>query len=362
MTRKPLFFVLFVALAAIQVQADTVVEEIVARVNDRIITRSELERSRQQLDREIQQAQNLSPAEAEERRKNLLRDLIDQQLLLDRGADLGITADTEMIKQLDQMRKQMNLESMEELQKAAEAQGVNFEDYKQSVRENIITQMVISREVGARVHIGREELRSYYEKHKDELKQEERVRLEEILVAPKVENEGAEASPAALQDAKKKADEILAAIRGGLNFETIAKEHSDGPTAADGGDLGYFKRGMLAKQLEDLTFSMKKGEVSEVIRTKQGYVILKVTDHQEAGVPPLKDVEDQLSNAIYLERLQPELRKYLTELREQSYINIKDGYVDAGASPNQTNLVYTVASKDEPEQEQKKKKKRFIFF
>ena len=83
-------------------------------------------------------------------------------------------------------------------------------------------------------------------------------------------------------------------------FEDIAKKYSDGPSAADGGALGIFKRGQLAKELEDKTFAMKAGEVTDVIRTKQGYVILKVIDHQMAGIPPLKDVLPQNSGRALL--------------------------------------------------------------
>ena len=125
--------------------ADTVVEEIIARVNNEIVTRSEYVRSRDQLKQEVTQQ---DPANADrefaEKQRDVLRDLIDQQLLLQKGKDLGITGDTELIKRLDEMRKQMNLGSMEELEKAAEAQGASYEEFKQNLRNQIITQKVIS--------------------------------------------------------------------------------------------------------------------------------------------------------------------------------------------------------------------------
>ncbi len=78
---------------------------------------------------------------------------------------------------------------------------------------------------------------------------------------------------------------------------------------------------------------MKSGEVTDVIRTKQGYVILKVTSHQMAGIPPLKEIEPRIQNALYMQKLQPALRAYLTKLREDAYIDYKEGYVDSGAEP-----------------------------
>ncbi len=156
---------------------------------------------------------------------------------------------------------------------------------------------------------------------------------------------------------KAKADDLLAQIRKGAAFDDIAKKNSDGPTAAQGGDLGYFKRATLAKELEDKTFAMKPGEVSDVIRTKQGFVILKVTEHQQAGVPPLSEIEGRVQEAIYMQKLQPALRAYLQKLREDAYIKITDGYVDTGASPNQTAPVETTA-KEAGAKELKKKKKK----
>ena len=131
-----------------------------------------------------------------------------------------------------------------------------------------------------------------------------------------------------------------------------------GASAADGGQLGVFKRGQLAKELEDKTFAMKPGEVSGVIRTKQGYVILKVMEHQEAGIPPLKTAEPYIQDALYYQKLQPALRAYLTKLREEAYLKYSPGFVDTGASANQTQPVETAAPKDPDSKKLDQKNKR----
>jgi peptidyl-prolyl cis-trans isomerase SurA len=288
----------------------------------------------------------------------VLRDLIDQQLLLEKGKDLGITADTDLVKRLDEMRKEMNLESMEDLDKAAQAQGVSFEDFKQNLKNQIITQKVIGQEVGQKMSITKEEMQAFYDAHKDQLEQPEEIRLSEILVSTGKKDKDAAADEAKqLEAAQAKANDLLEKIRKGAAFDEIAKKNSDGPTAAQGGDLGYFKRGTLAKELEEKTFAMKPGEVSDVIRTKQGFVILKVSEHQQAGIPPLSQIEPRVQDAIYMQKLQPALRAYLQKLREEAYIDIKPGYVDTGASPNQTKPVETTA-KDAGAKELKKKKKK----
>jgi peptidyl-prolyl cis-trans isomerase SurA len=357
--RKPALAVVVLLVAADwQARAaDTVVEEIIARVNNSIVTLSEYQRSRDQLKQEVQQQDPINADKVfADREKDVLRDLIDQQLLVQKGQDMGITADTELIKQLDQMRKQMNLESMDDLEKAAEAQGVSFEDFKQNIKNQIITQQVIGKEVGSRLSSSKEDEQKFYDQHKSELERPEQIRLSEILVST-AKDAGDERQLAAGQ---AKAEDLLAQIRKGASFEEIAKKNSAGPSAAQGGDLGLFKRGVLAKELEDKTFAMKAGDVSDVIRTKQGFVILKVTEHQAAGIPPLSEIEPRIQEAIYMQKLQPALREYLTKLRDDADIDIVQGYVDTGASPNETRPV-EVTGKDAPGKKLKKKRKLGVF-
>ena len=380
----------FIALACLPaLAAGQVVEEIIARVNNQIITRSEYARSKDQLrDEAKQQDPNSADKVYTDKEKDVLRDLIDQQLLLEKGKDLNITGDTDLIKQLDQMRKEMKLPDLESLEKEAEKQGVSWEDFKQQQKNQIVTRKVIGEEVGGKLSITKEEEEKFYNEHKNEMEQPEYIRLAEILVAPKTASPSITSTPApapaaagpsqpaeppamqtpeeeaakqaadatALAAAEAKANDLLKQIRAGADFEDVAKKFSDGPSAADGGTLGMFKRGQLAKQLEDTTFAMKTGDVSEVIHTKQGYVILKVLDHQQAGIPPLKDAMPKVQDALYYQKLQPALRAYLTKLREDAYIDVKPGYVDSGASPNQTKPVETAAAKESDAKKLGKKK------
>jgi peptidyl-prolyl cis-trans isomerase SurA len=351
--------------------ADTVVEEIIARVNNEIVTRTEYVRSRDQLKQEVQQQDPTNADRAfAEKQRDVLRDLIDQQLLLQKGKDLGITGDTELVKRLDEMRKQMNLGTMEELEKAAEAQGASYEDFKQNLRNQIVTQRVIGQEVGSHLAMNKEDVKKFYDQHKAEMERPEQVRLSEILIAPKTPAKPAagastDAKPeppseaetaAALAAAQAKAQDMLDQIHKGAKFEELAKKYSDGPSAKDGGDLSLFKRGTLSKELEDKVFALKSGEVTDVIRTKQGYVILQVSEHQMAGVPPMKEVEPRIQDALYMQKLQPALRAFLTTLREEAFIDIKSGYLDSGASAKQTKPVETTAKENNAKTLKKKKK------
>ena len=353
------------AAAKSQPNDATVVEEIIVRVNNSIISLSDLKRSEEQLKTESEKIDPSVPADSRPQEKDLLRDLIDSRLLSQKAEELGISADTDVIKRLDELRKQMHAESMEDLEKAAQAQGVSFEEFKQNLKDSILTQKVIQQEVGGHITVTQQEIQEYYNQHKDEMARPEQVRLSEILIstAPPTPAPGRPAPSAdeVVAQAQAKADAVYAQLQKGAKFDELAQKNSNGPTAANGGDLEYFKRGTLSKQLEDQVFGLKAGQYTEPVRTNQGWVILKVTEHQSEGTPPLKEVESQIQERLYMTKMQPALREYLTKLREDAYIDIKPGYVDTGASPNETKPVYTTASSTDDSKKTKKKKKYIVF-
>src|SRR5580658_3591132 len=180
----------------------TVVEDVVVHVNDLIISRSDVERAEQSLVQENQQS-GATPAEAAERQKNLLRDMIDKQLLLSRGKELGMNADAEVIRRLDEIRKQNKLDTMEDLEKAARQQGVSFEDFKEGIRDNVINQQVVRDEVGRHLQLTQGQEQAYYEAHKQEFAQPEQIKLSEILIPT-----AADADDAAVAQAKAKAEGV----------------------------------------------------------------------------------------------------------------------------------------------------------
>src|SRR5580698_8996192 len=209
----PYFLVFsFIAVSVILRADDEVVEEIVARVNNQIITRSEYLHSQEELKKEAQQQDPVNADKVvSDRDKDVLRDLIDQELLLEKGKDLGITADTEVIKRLDEMRKDMKLETMEDLEKAAVGQGISFEDFKQNLKNQIITQQVISKEVGSRMSISKDELQQFYDEHKSQMEQPEQIRLSELLISTEPKDKSAPPEdPQQLAATKAKAEDLLA--------------------------------------------------------------------------------------------------------------------------------------------------------
>jgi peptidyl-prolyl cis-trans isomerase SurA len=316
----------------------TVVEYPIARVNDQIIDNSDYQREREEL---VQQAQQkkLSAADLEQLEKDQLRDMIDWQLLLSRGKELEINADAEVIRQLDEIRKEHNLDSMDALDKAVRDSGMSVEDFKQKIKEDVITQEVIRNEVARNLRLTAKEEQAYYEAHKQDFQSPEQVRLSEILI-PTPNN----ATQAQIDQAQAKANDVLAKLKAGAKFEDLAKQYSGGPNADAGGDLGEFKRGQMAKVLEDQTFSLQPGESTAPIRTVQGFVVLKVAEHQAAAIQPLSAVEEQVQQAVFEAAIEPARRVYLTDLREKAYIEIAPGFVDTGASAKQTKPVFSGAT------------------
>jgi peptidyl-prolyl cis-trans isomerase SurA len=311
-----------------------VVEEIVARVNNEVITRSELERSKASAEDEAKQdCQNRCTPEqlkqiTEDRTKNALRDLIDQSLLVQRAKDMSISVEPEVIKQLDQIRIENKLESMEALEKAVTAQQLNWEDFKNNIRNGLLTKKVISSEVGSHINVPTEEVQKYYDEHKKEFVKPEQVALRSIEVNT------AGKSDAEIADLKKKAETALKRIKDGEDFGEIAKRYSDGATAKQGGFLGIYKRGELSKELEDKVFAMKRNDLTDVMETRQGFLLMQVLEHYDEGEQPLEKVKNEIMDKLYQERMEPALREYLKTLREQSYVVVKPGYQDAAGGDN----------------------------
>ena len=332
----------------------TVVEEIVARVNNQIITLSDYQKAGMQLQHDVSQECPKCPqatldAEYQDRQKDLLRDMIDQQLLIARGLDMKINVETDLVKQLDDVRKRNNLASIEDLEKAVEGEGIPWEDYKQKVRDGLLTQAVIRQEVSSHMDIGSDEIKKYYEAHKQDFNRPEQVDLQEIFLTTDGMN------PEEISAVQTRAEDIHNRLVRGEDFTGLAKRYSQGTTGKDGGPLGTFQRGQLDPKIEDAVFKMQAGQVSDVIQTQTGFEILKVQNHYEAGLQPMEKVETEISNKIYEGKMQPALRQYLAQLREESYVKVRPGYTDSAAVAGATSIEEVAPT---PDSASKKKKKR----
>ncbi|MDR3739826.1 MAG: peptidylprolyl isomerase [Terracidiphilus sp.] len=332
------------------------VAEIIARVNDQVITNMDYDRAMKELDQEERQ-RGASRQDISAAHRDLLRNLIDQQLWLSKGKELGVTGETELINRLNEIRKQYNLSTLEDLEKAAQDQGVSYEDFKANIRNTIVTQQVMRQEVGNRISVTPGEVQRYFEQHKQEYAQQESVQLGEILVSTAQAGDDAQK----LAEAQTKANEIAGKLHAGGDFAQLAKAFSDGTTASTGGELGTYKRGQLAKVFEDQVFTMKAGEFTEPIRTKQGFIIFKVIARTQGGVPAYKDVQQDVEQSYFMAKMEPAIRDYLTKMREDAHIDIKPGYEDTGASTNKRVLPIAYSAYAPPTPKKKRKVERTRF-
>ncbi|MBZ5563727.1 MAG: peptidyl-prolyl cis-trans isomerase [Acidobacteriia bacterium] len=317
--------VLMMMMAAVPAPAATkIVDRIIARVNSEIITQRMFEQEKEKL--RTQLSSDYSGAELEtqfrEQSRNLLRDLIDQSLMVQKANDLDINVDTDVIKKLDDIRQQYNLSSLDDLQKEVEKQGIIWEDFKDQIKRQLLMREVIGREVGSRIVVSRDDARKYYEAHKDEFKSPGMVHLEEILVSAQKHKP---------EEAKKRAADALADLNAGQRFSETAKKYSDGPNADQGGDIGFVKMGSMAPEIADAVSKLEVNQTSGILDTKFGYLILKITERFSPGIPKFEEVEQRINEQLYNQKMQPDLRSYLRELRKESYIYLAPGYIDAGA-------------------------------
>src|SRR6202162_1249160 len=327
-------FVVMILLAAlvpasVHAQAKPAADaDIVVRVNNDVITFSDYQKAEQQLRDEAAHdcqgcPQDQIDAQFKQQQKDLLRGMIDQALIIQRAQDMGISVEADLLKRFDEVRKQNGLATLDELQKGVEASGLSWEDYKTTVRNGLLQKEVVQREVGSRVDISSDEVKQYYEAHPQEFTLPERVTLSEISVSTEGKN------PEEFAALRSKAQGLRTSVLNGDDFSQVARLYSQGSTAKDGGVLGTFKRGELSPQIEDVVFQMSKGQISEVIQTRTDFEFLRVDDHLQAGCSPWTKWEGELSNTIHAQKVQPLLRDYLAELREQSNIIVKPGYNDS---------------------------------
>ena len=201
-----------------------------------------------------------------------------------------------------------------------------FEDMKQQMKNRALTQRVIRQEVGGRITIPKTELQKYYEEHKAEFVRQEQVFLREILIS------SVGKTPEQVAAADKRAKDILARAKKGEKFPELARDTSDAESAKNFGEIGWFKKGDLNPSLQFL-FKEKKGFITDVIKTDNGFVIFKLEERHEAGQAPFEEVENEITEKLYIPRMQPKVREFLTKLRESAFLEIRAGYVDSGAAP-----------------------------
>lgn len=318
--KKTIFAVTLLLVAGATSAAD-LVEAVVVRVGDRIVTRSQYEKRLADMFREI--GQTAPPAEVEQRKqivaKQLVDELIDELLIKDRADRIGVTVTAEEIADaITRLKQQYNITDDAQFEASLRQSGMTRADMELRLRDTLVTNKVFQRELRNRNELDDRELRERYNREKDQYRLPERARLREIVVV-KPEN------PSEVDAARLRAEAAAAQARtAGADFSKLASTLSEAGTKEQGGDLGEVSRGELLPNLDAAVFNAASGDVIGPIETRSGWHILKVEQRLPSEVPAFESVKDRLRKDAGEETFQRDLKAYLQNLRKDAYIQIHE--------------------------------------
>ncbi|OIP92439.1 MAG: hypothetical protein AUK26_04715 [Syntrophaceae bacterium CG2_30_58_14] len=297
-----------------------VADRIVAVVNDEVITLSELNNAFEPYQERV--TANVQGPDREkalgETKTTLLNRMIDNLLMEQESRKTGITVRNEEVTEaIDDMQKQRKI-SPDEFRKAMQREGITLDAYRNDIRDQLMRMKLIRRDIKSKVAVTDEEIGEYYRKHREDYEGKEAVRIRQILLLlPKEEN------PAAKEKLRADADAIHKRLLNGEPFELLAAKFSQGPAAAEGGDIGYIEKGMIHAEVEDAAFRLPLNQISGVIESSVGFHIIQVVDRRGAGVKAIENVREEIREKIDREKMEKKFGEWLEELRKKSHIEIK---------------------------------------
>ena len=321
---KALMVFMCVSSSELWSQEVVLLDEIVAKVNQEIITLSDLQVAVGALRNEVQQTVQDPDAfhvEFEKQRRALLKGIIEKKLMVQKADELGLAGgmDLDVAAALEANRKQSGIPSLEVLDQYLRQQGSSLDQYRENLKQRMIIESLLQQSVYSRLTLLTTEIEAYYREHIGQFTQPGEVELKEILLLTEGKN---------LAEVRRMGEEVLSKLGSGASFEDMARQYSDGPTAARGGGIGSFKRDAMADQIGEVAFRLAEGELSEIIETDYGLQILKAVSKKEAKEQPLEEVRQEIARALYQVKAEPGLKDYLEKLREESYVYIAPKYKD----------------------------------
>jgi len=297
-----------------------VADRIVAVVNDEVITLSELNNAFEPyLERFTANYQGPDREKAlSETKTTLLNRMIDNLLMEQESRKTGVTVRNEEVTDaINDMQKQRKI-SPEEFRKAMQREGITLDAYRKDIRDQLVRLKLIRRDIKSKVAVTEEEIGEYYRKHREDYDGKEAVRIRQILLLlPKEEN------PAVKEKLRADADAIHKRLLNGEPFEPLSAKFSQGPAAAEGGDIGYIEKGMIHSEVEDAAFSLPLNQISGVIESSVGFHIVQVVDRRGAGIKAIENVREEIREKIDREKMEKKFGEWLVELRKKSQIEIK---------------------------------------
>jgi peptidyl-prolyl cis-trans isomerase C len=292
--------------------------DVVVRINGVAVPRAELQRNIRSLLAGIGDADSLPPDQLkfieETAKENLIRSELLHQLAMHQDIpDL----ERKIVEQFDAIKSRS--ESEEEWEDALAKNGITPDGLREQLKRGIMINVFIEAEVLSKIEITDAQLKAFYDENPEAFQMPESMRASHILIGV-----DADADADAKDQAKRKADELLEKVTSGDDFAELAKSESTCPSAAQGGDLGEFKRGQMVAPFENAAFGLEPGDVSGVVETQFGYHIIKATDKNPAEVVPFEEVKGRIEKQLKAQALQQQVMAKVEELRKTSVIELPD--------------------------------------
>jgi len=310
---------------------------IAVTVNGVDITEAEVQKIVQpQLAKMAQQNKQLPPAFAQAFEKKMRRDILDKmiviQLLDEKVKESNIViADKEITTQIQQIASvQKPPLSLEELKNIVASQGFAFDDWKNEIRKQLGQQKLFKSQFPESINITEEDAKKHYDENPTQFETKEQVRASHILITPKADAADPNQEKAR---AKAKAEDLLKQIKEGADFVALAKDNSDCPSAAKGGDLDFFGKGQMVPPFDKAAFAMETGKISELVETRFGYHIIKVTDRKEAGTKAFEQAKAGLIQQLTQKKQAEMTQKYIDSLKAVANIVYPPGKEPTSSAP-----------------------------
>ncbi|HYH94424.1 peptidylprolyl isomerase [Hyalangium sp.] len=298
------------------------VDKVAAVVNRDIIALSEVQqRASPELSR---LAGERDPRKRSEQRNLVLKQALDaliaEKLVEEEVRELGLTSTTSEVEEaMADVQRQNGITDSAQFEQLLSREGYSMKSYKEFLGKQIARGKLMQMKVSAKIKVSEEDLKAAYAQYAKNEGEDMEVHARHILVAvdPK-------ATPEEVEAARKKAAAIAEeARRPGMDFESLARARSEGPSREDGGDLGFFRRGVMVPAFEKAAFSLKVGEVSEPIRTNFGWHILKVEERRAVGVTSYEEMRPKLELQLRQQKTEKFVDQYVQELKKKATIEVK---------------------------------------
>jgi peptidyl-prolyl cis-trans isomerase SurA len=330
--------------------AADIIEQILVKVNGEIITKTDLEQRQIAALRQRPDVQGLRGDDAalakllSEVTPQVIVDAIDELLLLQRGKELGYVMGDDQFKGIvENIRKENKIETDEQFAEALKGEGMTMLDLRRQLEKQMLVSRVQQTEVMGKVSVSDDEVKSYYDAHKDEFSSTPQVTLREILISVPTTADGV--NVAVDEEARTKADEVHKRLLGGEPFPRLAADASDASSKANGGLLGEIPWADISPELQQELQPLKVNDITRVLRTPRGYQILKVEARVDGTQKTLEEAREAVSEKVFDGKRRVEFAKYLTRLRTQAIIEWKNDEVkkayEAGVKTQEENAAKT---------------------